>query len=221
MYSGRIVARLPGNQARERKGIFKWGNQKKKKKGGSRWNVLTDQDGEEESFKQPVVFTGRPKMGAGKVRGVFNGPIEEAGVGRGVVQMLYSPRLSEAPGGSPPWTVGCKVAHSLINKVKFVSRRRFWSKSWRRGQNLPESTSLEMHAEGLGTSQLSPRPFCTGVPHPRPVFEHPHSLAKGPLGGRREGRTESPRELFHENQPHNFSAEQRTLHTIALTFFLM
>lgn len=64
----------------------------KKRGGGSRWNVLTDR--EEESVKQAVVFTGRPKMGAGKVRGVFNGPIVEDGVGGEVVQMLYSPQLS-------------------------------------------------------------------------------------------------------------------------------
>lgn len=128
----------------------------KKRGGGSRWNVLTDR--EEESVKQAArdgfYWTAQDGSWEGKRR--FQWPHCGGRSGRGgCANVVLSPAVLGS-GQLPMWTVGCKVAHSLINKVKFVSRRCFWSKSWRRGQNLPELNSLEMHAEGLFSSPPGP-----------------------------------------------------------------
>lgn len=123
------------------------------------------------------------------------------------------PRLRAAP------HVDCRLqSGSFIDKQSQVCEQEVFLV--KKLEKRSEPTRIKLTRDACrGTIQLSPRPFCTGLPHPRPVFEHPRRLAKGRLGGRREERTERPRELFHENQPHNVSAEQRTLHTIALNFF--
>lgn len=213
MYSGRIGTRLLGSQARERKWIFKWEN----KKNGSTGNVLTDQDGEEEHLKQPVVFTGRPKIGAGKARGVFNGPLWRTGW---VWRLCKCWVLPGCPGlwaaWFPTWTVGWKVAHSWINKAKFVSRRWFCSKIWR-----SEPTRIKLTRDTCWRAiQFSPSPSSRGSPHSPQMCDHPRSLAKGWLCGRGEERPKGPRELCCENQPHKLTVEQRTLHAIAFNVFL-
>lgn len=70
--------------------------------------------------------------------------------------VLYQSVRGSARLWFPTWTGGWKVARSLINKAKFVSRRWFCSTSWRRDQNLPELNSLETHAEGLFSAPPAP-----------------------------------------------------------------